>query len=199
MCTLCFVKIKRPASGRVITCPFCNHVNFAVCYHKPRWLAEMTKEDPELRDESIRPDPVACEAVKSVVPAHERIQRAQRPRPHQQQQQQPRYYYSRGGTVPRRYVFYEPSGSYTFYDNQYYQHRNTGQPESVETAAPESDSATTPSYYQHYQQQEYQRQQALRVRAEAYERAQMDEAIRRSMTESTEAADEYVSARNVKT
>lgn len=195
MCTLCFVKIKRPSSGRVITCPFCNHVNFAVCYHKPRWLAELAKSDQESRDESIRPDPVACEAVKSVIPAHERIQRAQQQR--SSTQQQPRYYYSRGGTVPRRYVFYEPSGSYTFYDNQYYQH---APPSDSTQPAEQTTTTTTPSYYQHYQQQEYQRQQALRARAEAYERAQLEEAIRRSMTESTEAANEYAAAnRNTKT
>lgn len=196
ICTLCFIKIKRPASGRVITCPFCNHVNFGVCYHKPRWLGELQKE-PELRDEGIKPDPVACEAVKIIVPPHER----QRPRP--QLQQQPRYYYSRGGTgtVPRRYVFYEPSGSYTFYDNQYYHRRDTAagnvdptQAQSqVQTQSQSQSQAqtVTPSYYQHYQQQEYQRQQALRSRAEEYERLQLDEAIRRSMSESTEAADEY--------
>ena len=190
MCTLCFTKIKRPTSGRVITCPFCNHANFAICYHKPRWLKELAK-DPEMRDESVKPDPVACEAVKTVVPAHER----QLPRP--QQPQQPRYYYSRSGTVPRRYVFYEPSGSYTFYDNQYYHRRaQSSNDPTVETATAAIDTPS-PSYYQHYQQQEYQRQQALRARAEEFERTQLDEAIRQSMTESTEAADEYA-ARSAK-
>lgn len=195
LCTLCFVKIKRPASGRVITCPFCNHVNFGVCYHKPRWLGELEKEDAAGRDEGIKPDPVACEAVKVVVPAHER----QRPRP-QQQQQQPRYYYSRGGgTAPRRYVFYEPSGSYTFYDNQYYHRRNPAAdgPAPTDPSSAPPPPAPTPAYYQHYQQQEYQRRQSLRARAEEYERGQLDEAIRRSMSESTEAADEYA-ARSAK-
>ena len=55
-------------------------------------------------------------------------------------------------------------------------------------------SINTPSYYQHYQQQEFQRQQALRVRSEASERNQLDEAIRRSMDESGEAAEQYALA-----
>ena len=76
MCTLCFVKIKRPSSGRVISCPFCNHVNFAVCYHKPRWLAELDKAEGE-RDEEIKPDPVACEGVKASTAQMERFQRLQ--------------------------------------------------------------------------------------------------------------------------
>jgi hypothetical protein len=183
LCTTCFVKIKRPSSGRVITCPFCNHVNFSVCYHKPRWLAELAKEDESLRDAAIRPDPVACEAVKMQVQA---IDRLRPPRSHTQ----PRYYYanrnsSRSSAVPgpRRYVFYEPSGAYTFYDNQYYR-----QAPASAVATPDTP---TPSYYQHYQQQEYQRQQALRARAQEYERAQLDEAIRQSMIDSGEAAEEY--------
>ncbi len=178
MCTSCFVKIKRPGSGRVISCPFCNHVNFAIFYRKPRWLAELAKPEGQ-REDSVKPDPVACESVKPIVPAHERIQRL-----HGQQrnnQTQPRYYYSnRGssnGTVPRRYVFYEPSGAYTFYDNQYY--RAAAEP----TAGP---SEPDPSYYQHYRQQEYQRQQTLRARAEAYERQQLEAAIRRSMNDESE-------------
>lgn len=184
MCTSCFVKIKRPNSGRVISCPFCNHVNFSILYRKPRWLAELTKSEDQ-RDLTIKPDPVACEAVKKVVPAHERIQRI-----HSQHQQrtttQPRYYYAnRGnssGAVPRRYVFYEPSGSYTFYDNQYYR-----------SSVPDTPAPTNPSYYQHYQQQEYQRQQTLRARAEAYERQQLEEAINRSMNECGEATEQYTS------
>ena len=191
MCTSCFVKIKRPNSGRIISCPFCNHVNFAICYHKPRWLIELRKAEGE-RHEDIRPDPVACEAVKASSAQVERIQRLQ-----QQQRQrshtQPRYYYSnpqRSSSVngPRRYVFYEPSGSYTFYDNQYYRGPPAEVPPSVD------GSVATPSYYQHYQQQEFQRQEALRVRAEAYERTQLDEAIRRSMEESGEAAEQYALA-----
>jgi hypothetical protein len=184
MCTLCFVKIKRPNSGRIISCPFCNHVNFAVCYHKPRWLAELDKVVVEgERDEGIRPDPVACEAVKASTAQMERIQRLQ-----QRQPTQPRYYYAnpqRSSSIngPRRYVFYEPSGSYTFYDNQYYRNAPT-----------ESVAVSTPSYYQHYQQQEFQRQQSLRTRAEAFERNQLDEAIRRSMDESGEAAEQYALA-----
>lgn len=186
MCTLCFVKIKRPSSGRIISCPYCNHVNFAVCYHKPRWLSELEKAEGE-RDEGIRPDPVACEAVKACSAQMERIQRLQQ---QQQQQRQPRYYYAnpqRSSSIngPRRYVFYEPSGSYTFYDNQYY--RN---------APAEGLAVSTPSYYQHYQQQEFQRQQALRTRAEAYERNQLDEAIRRSMDESGDAAEQYALVNN---
>lgn len=174
MCTSCFVKIKRPNSGRVISCPFCNHANFSVLYHKPRWLAELAKEE-SLRDASVKPDPVACESIKSVVPAHERIQRLHANG--HRSQTQPRYYYANrgrsGGAVPpRRYVFYEPSGSYTFYDNQYYR-------------APSAPEDPNPSYYQHYRQQEYQRQQALRARAESYERQQLEEAIRRSMNESS--------------
>lgn len=194
MCTLCFVKIKRPNSGRIISCPYCNHVNFAVFYHKPRWLLEMGKAEGE-RDEGIRPDPVACEAVKASSAQLERIQRLQ-----QQQQRnghrsttQPRYYYAnpqRSSSIngPRRYVFYEPSGSYTFYDNQYYRNAPGNAP------AAEVPAVEGPSYYQHYQQQEYQRQQALRERAEAFERAQLDEAIRRSMSESEEAAQQYAQA-----
>lgn len=192
MCTLCFVKIKRPTSGRIISCPFCNHVNFSVCYHKPRWLAELSKTETE-RDENIRPDPVACEAVKTSLAQLERFQRF---RQQNQRPNQPRYYYSnpqRSSSIsggPRRYVFYEPSGTYTFYDTQYYR-RNSAP--ANDPAAPES-SINTPSYYQHYQQQELQRQQALRARAEAFERAQLEEAIRQSMDESGPAAEQYAQA-----
>lgn len=181
MCTSCFVKIKRPNSGRVISCPFCNHVNFAILYRKPRWLAELAKPEDQ-RDESVKPDPVACESIKPIVPAHERIQRLHGQ--HQRYSQtQPRHYYANGrnssGAVPRRYVFYEPSGSYTFYDNQYYR-------TAASSLTEPSPSEPDPSYYQHYRQQEYQRQQALRARAEAYERQQLEEAIQRSMNESEE-------------
>ena len=175
MCTACFVKLKRPTSGRVITCPFCNHANFSVCYHKPRWIAELAKPEDE-RDESIKPDAVACESVKVLLPNHDRARLRSRI--------QPRNYYpamrtqTNTSTIPRRYVFYEPSGSYTFYDNQYY--RNNGPPDTV-----------TPVYYQHYQQQEYQRQQALQARAHSFERAQLDEAIRQSIIDSSEASEEY--------
>ena len=180
MCTGCFVKIKRPSSGRVISCPFCNHVNFGVLYHKPRWLAEMDR-DEAVRDGTVKPDPVACEAIKTVVPAHERIQRFHQAN---QQRAQPRYYYSNSNSAPRRYVFYEPSGAYTFYDNQYY--RRSAETAAQESAAPPPPpNPTNPSYYQHYQQQEYQRQEALRSRAEERERQQLDEAIRRSMNESS--------------
>jgi hypothetical protein len=89
-------------------------------------------------------------------------------------------------------VFYEPSGSYTVYDSQFY--RPTGSSASTEEATPQPPPENQPTYYQHYQQQEYQRQQALRARAEAYERSQMEEAIRRSMVESGEAAEAYESA-----
>lgn len=199
MCTLCFVKIKRPTSGRIISCPFCNHVNFSVCYHKPRWLAELRKPKAE-QDESIRPDPVACEALKVNLAVHERIQRMQQ---RQHGQTQPRYYYASAGrgapaNGPRRYVFYEPSGSYTVYDSQYYRPAGQEPPEQQQQQHQQQEHQPhppqQPTYYQHYQQQEYQRQQALRSRAEAYERAQLEEAIRRSMIESGEAAQAYAAA-----
>lgn len=191
LCTSCFVKIKRPASGRVITCPFCNHLNFSVVYHKPRWLAELVKAEG-VRDCGIRPDPVACEGVKVNIAVHERIQ--QRLHGQQRTQTQPRYYYAQRSSSmngPRRYVFYEPSGSYTFYDNQYYRAPATTADSEAAVMPP---STAQPTYYQHYQQQEFQRQQSLRARAEAYERNQLEEAIRRSMIESGEAAEEYAAA-----
>lgn len=177
ICTSCFVKIKRPSSGRVISCPFCNHANFSVCYHKPRWLEELSKVEGEQHDDTIRPDPVACEAIKVVPPPRQRIPS------HHQNPRNPRYYYyvrnnnsNNPAAAPRRYVFYEPSGSYTFYDTQYYR-----RPTPTSEAEAVAQNHAMPSYYQHYQQQEYQRRQSMQGRGGSNEREQLNEAIRQSL------------------
>lgn len=174
LCTSCFVKLRRPPSGRVIACPFCVHANLSVVYHKPRWMAELLK-DEDARDKTQCPESVVAESLKLMTPLTERLT-----------QHQPRYYYVRNGQsngsgngsdAPRRYVFYEPSGAYTFYDNMYYR---------------------TPAYYQHYQQQQYQMRQhqqadstAATLPPDSYEQAQMNEAIRQSLLDSSRAAQEY--------
>jgi hypothetical protein len=168
LCTACFVKIKRPNSGRVISCPFCVYANFSVVYHKPRWIKELERSESE-RDDALKPDPVAAEAIK-ILSAHEQrlayqaFQQRLYQQYHQRQSQQQSQSQSQNqqlqpplGANQRRYVFYEPGGMYTFYDNMYYR---------------------TPSYY-HQQQQ----MQAARG-GEAAERAQLAEAIRRSLLES---------------
>lgn len=174
LCTTCFVKIKRPTSGRVISCPFCNYANFAVVYHKPRWLAELAKPESE-RDSTCQPDPVAAESLKLLTAHVEQIQRQR-----QAQQRQQRYYYVRNGSgaetnAPRRYVFYEPSGSYTFYDTTYYRTPYVANPQFNQLNA-------------HRQQQQYQQSESL-------ERTQLSEAIRQSLLDSSRAAEEYARTR----
>lgn len=168
LCSSCFVKMKRPSmTGRPLSCPFCKHENFAVLYHKPRWLLELVKPEEE-RNLAIKSEPVAAESLKLLSAQEEALLRRRRQNEaynrlyaqnaHLIQQQQ-----QGEGETPRRYIFYEPSGAYTFYDNVYYRQ---------------------PAYYQHYQQQQHQR-------TEAYERAQVDEAIRQSLLDSSRAAQEY--------
>ena len=160
LCTACFVKLKRPNSGRVISCPFCVYANFSVQYHKPRWIQEISRPEPE-RNLAVKPEPVAAEAVKILSANEQRMayqafqQRLyQQHHQQQQQQQQNRRQTQNPGS---RYVFYEPSGPYTFYDQMYYR----------------NPTFYTPQYHAEQQQ-----------RAINYERTQLEEAIRRSLLES---------------
>lgn len=172
ICTSCFVRLKRNSmTGKVLSCPFCVHENFAVCYHKPRWLAELEKPESE-QDKSLRPEPVAAESLKLLTASEEALLRRRRQNEayqrwyaqnaHRQQHQQQQQQEHQPGQA-RRYIFYEPSGAYTFYENVYYRQ---------------------PAYYQQYQQQQHQR-------TDAYERSQIDEAIRQSLLDSSRAAQEY--------
>lgn len=164
LCSTCFVRMKRPSmAGKPLSCPFCKHENFAVLYHKPRWLLELQKPTDE-RDLRLRPEPVAAESLKLLSAQEEALLRRRRQNEaYNRLYAQNAHLVQNQGQQPRRYIFYEPSGTYTFYDNNYYRQ---------------------PAYYQHYQQQQHQR-------TEAYERAQMEEAIRQSLIESSRAAQEY--------
>ena len=147
----------------------------------------MAKSDQESRDESS--DRIRWHVKLSKVSSR-RMKEFKGLRQQRSGTQQPGYYYSRGGTVPK-VRFIEPSRSYTFYDNQY-QHASTSDSHSARPADYNYDNSfvlpTLPAT------EDIQGQQALRAQAEAYERAQLEEAIRRSMTESTEAANEYAAA-----
>jgi len=159
LCTACLVKLKRPNSGRVISCPFCVFANFSVQYHKPRWLKEIARPEQE-RNEAMKPESVAAEAVKILSANEQRLayqafQQRLYQQHHQQQQQQ--NHRGQNPNLTSQYVFYEPESTYPLYGQMHYR----------------NPTFYTPQY--HAQQQQ---------RAIAYERTQLEEAIRRSLLES---------------
>lgn len=60
LCTKCFVNLRRPPSGRTISCPFCNRRDFSVEYRSPMQLLE---EDAGVTSHN-RPSPVKCEQIR---------------------------------------------------------------------------------------------------------------------------------------
>lgn len=76
MCTKCFVSLKRPPSGRVLSCPFCNARNFSTQYHTPLYIWTERHEPsklsaikvPTVAAESIRPYRVPPRPVRRAVP-----------------------------------------------------------------------------------------------------------------------------------
>lgn len=57
ICTRCFINIRRPPSGRVISCPFCNYMNFSIKYLSPKSKFKGKRLDGSKE--------VYCEAVKA--------------------------------------------------------------------------------------------------------------------------------------
>ncbi|PJF17207.1 hypothetical protein PSACC_03007 [Paramicrosporidium saccamoebae] len=64
LCTQCFVNLRRPPSGRTLSCPFCNRRDFSIRYCAPLLVLE---EEAGISNIS-RPSPVKCEAIRAYRP-----------------------------------------------------------------------------------------------------------------------------------
>lgn len=79
LCTNCFVNIRKPPSGRVISCPFCNRRDFSIRYESPEDLA--LKDFPQKKKKKAKEIPsIKCEHVHLYFSTHHPSHQAHPPR-----------------------------------------------------------------------------------------------------------------------
>lgn len=81
LCTNCFVNIRKPPSGRVISCPFCNRRDFSIKYESPEDLAikDLPVSAKKKKKKAKDIPSIKCEHVHLYFSAHHP---SQHPQPH---------------------------------------------------------------------------------------------------------------------